>query len=96
MIPMALPSFQLNERRKRNFERIDNAVCIAIFLAASMPAIVVMMLLSLPLLPLFGVILFMGANPVGRAEPQSEAVEADDGTHEHGPGRPAAPTPRFA
>ena len=93
---MARPSFQLDERRKRTFERIDNAVCVAIFIAASMPAIVVMMLLSLPLLPLFGVILFMGANPLGRAEPLSERAEAEDETHEHGPGRPAAPTPRFA
>jgi len=93
---MALPSFQLNERAKRNFERIDNAVCVAILFAASMPAIVVMMLLSLPLLPFFGVILFMGASPVGRAEALSERAEAEDEAHEHGPGRPAAPTPRFA
>lgn len=43
------------DRLARVFERIDNTACVAIFFAASMPAIVVMLLIAFPLLPLIAV-----------------------------------------
>ena len=89
-------SFEPTERWKRRFERIDNIVCVGILFAASMPAIVVMLLLALPLLPIVAWCLCAGASFMPRFELSSKEVEAGDATrddHSHGP---TAPTPHYA
>jgi hypothetical protein len=88
-------SFERKEVWKRRLERIDNVVCVGILFAASMPAIVIMSLLALPLLPLFGLCLCMGAGAAPRFERSSKEVEAADTTRREHPHPPTA-TPHYA
>jgi hypothetical protein len=76
---------------------IDTAICVAIFIAASMPAIVVMLLIAFPLLPLFGVWVSWVASTGGPTQTaESTDHRADDTTHVDHPGDHTAPTPRYA
>jgi hypothetical protein len=94
---MATQAFDPNERRKRYLEWIDNAVCVAVFFTAGAPAIVIMMLLSLPLLPLFGLSLLIGAQPPPRFPPSTKEVDVDHTSTQGKSDRPpGTPTPRYA
>lgn len=84
------------ERRARRFERLDNALCVAVFIGASLPALVVMVLIAFPLLPLFGVWVSWIASTGG---PMEGAGYEKHRTDEMGPvdhPRGHAPTPHYA
>lgn len=89
-------SIELSERWKRRFERVDNVVCVGILFAASMPAIVVMLLLALPLLPLFAWCLCVGASSPTRFEASFEGIEAERPDHGDSSDHARTPTPHFA
>jgi len=85
------------ERLARIVRGMDNAVCVAVFIGASMPAIVVMLIIAFPLLPLFGVWVSWVATTGGPTatedsveHPQDHAGRTDQ-PHGHTPA-----TPRFA
>lgn len=84
-------------RLARRLQGIDTAFCVAVFFAASMPAIVVMLLIAFPLLPLFGVWVSWVASTGG---PMNGAGHEEHPTHEHGPAdHPpghVTPTPHYA
>jgi len=84
------------ERLARLVRGLETAICVAIFIGASMPAIVVMLLIAFPLLPLFGVWVSWVASTGGPTEtaghaepPTAQAGQADES-------RAHTPTPRFA
>jgi hypothetical protein len=85
------------ERLARFVQKADTAVCVAIFVAASLPALVVMVLIAFPLLPVFGVWVSWVAStggPAGggsREEPRGDVTNPAD----HPPGH-VTPTPHYA
>ena len=85
--------------RKARFARVvrgvDTAICVAIFFAASMPAIVVMLLIAFPLLPLFGVWVSWVASTGGPTDTADLEHPGEAGHADH-PGDHAAPTPHYA
>jgi hypothetical protein len=85
------------ERSSRLVQRADNAFCVALFFAASMPAIIVMLLIAFPLLPLFGVWVSWVASTGGPTESagHEEPGAGEAGRVDQPPGH-APPTPRFA
>jgi hypothetical protein len=70
---------------------------VAIFIAASMPAVVVMLIIAFPLLPLFGVWVSWVASTGGPTQ-TAEYTEhrADDTGHIDHPGDHPAATPHYA
>ena len=85
------------EKVSRVVRRIDTPICLAIFIAASMPAIIVMFLLAFPLLPLLAVWVSFVATTGG---PTQTAGHLDHREHDAGPAdRPVdhvPPLPRYA
>jgi hypothetical protein len=71
----------------------DSAICVAIFFAGCMPAIIVMLIIAFPLLPLFGVWVSWVATTGG---PTETAGAADETRHAEPPGEHPAPMPRYA
>jgi hypothetical protein len=91
---MPEPATVRKERLARLVRGLETAICVAIFIGASMPAIVVMLLIAFPLLPLFGVWVSWVATtggPTGTA-----GQEADEAEHNGHPGEHPAPLPRYA
>ena len=82
---------------RRHSEHIDHVVCVGIFFTAGMPAIVIMLLLSLPLLPFIGFCFCLGASFPSKQE-LSLLEDADDTAHRGQSDRPGpgAATPHYA
>ena len=89
-------AIERKEKLARLVRGLETAICVAIFIGASMPAIVVMVLIAFPLLPLFGVWVSWVASTGG---PTQTAAYAEPPTAQPGQAekpRGHAPTPRFA
>jgi len=76
--------------------RMDHVLCVAIFIAASMPAIVVMLILAFPLLPLFGVWVSLLAAAEGLTKiPSGAELRTEEIEHKDDSGHTGA-TPHYA
>jgi hypothetical protein len=83
------------ERLARLVRGLDTTICVAIFIAASMPAIVIMLVIAFPLLPLFGVWVSWVATtggPTLTGAPEHSTEEE----HKHPPSEHAGAAPRYA